>query len=411
MNQQMIHYYTAIVMLSCLVLCVLSILVYENGRMQNRIKLRFYETYVMVILVTLAEWASVVLNGAPAWTMGIHRIVKCMNYIFAPVAGYYFARQIQEDLSGVAKNLVLTVLLANAVLEVISIYTGWIFYVDANNVYHHGPFYVVFATVFWMAILYVLYAFYVYGKNFKKSNNASLFAIITLVCTGIGVQELIGGDLRTSCFSLAFGAVLLFIQYNEFLQQRKDDDLSYQKQLLETDAMTGLGSRYAYIEALQFYERQEVLPQSFVVFSVDVNGLKVVNDTMGHEAGDEIICGAASCIATVLGPYGHCFRTGGDEFIALLDSLQGHQANEVQKQLHAAVDAWRGEKVDHLRIASGYATAGEYPDLAIEKLVHVADTMMYANKEQYYQKAGCCRREQRNGTCACMQDSMHHTLC
>lgn len=410
MSQQMIHYYTAIVMLSCLVLCVLSILVYENGRMLKSTKNRFYETYVLVILVTLAEWASVVLNGAPAWTMGIHRIVKCMDYTLTPVAGYYFARQLQEEYAGSIKNWVLAVLSANAVLEMISIYTGWTFYLDANNVYHHGPLYFVYAVIFCIVILYVLLAFYTYSRNFKNNNSISLFAIMTLVCMGIGIQELIGGGLRTSCFSLAFGAVLLFIHYNEFLQQQKDDDLSYQKQLLEKDAMTGLGSRYAYIEALQFYDRQEVLPQNFVVFSVDVNGLKVVNDTLGHEAGDEIICGAAFCIETVLGPYGQCFRTGGDEFVALLDRLQGQQANEVQKQLRAAVDAWRGEKVDNLRIASGYAAAEEHPDLTVEKLVHVADTMMYADKERYYQKAGCCRREQMKGTCACMQDCLEKTL-
>lgn len=52
------------------------------------------------------------------------------------------------------------------------------------------------------------------------------------------------------------------------------------------------------------------------VIMMDVNGLKTVNDSCGHMAGDELIIGAAKCIQTSMGEYGKVYRVGGDEFYA-----------------------------------------------------------------------------------------------
>ena len=58
----------------------------------------------------------------------------------------------------------------------------------------------------------------------------------------------------------------------------------------------------------------------FVFVSLDVNGLKTINDTQGHAAGDELIKAAASCMKKCIGSYGRVYRTGGDEFIALINT-------------------------------------------------------------------------------------------
>lgn len=55
----------------------------------------------------------------------------------------------------------------------------------------------------------------------------------------------------------------------------------------------------------------------FVYASIDVNGLKIVNDEIGHAAGDELIKGAAKCMKEVIGSYGKVYRTGGDEFVSI----------------------------------------------------------------------------------------------
>lgn len=64
-----------------------------------------------------------------------------------------------------------------------------------------------------------------------------------------------------------------------------DDSLSSQKKLILTDAVTGLYSRYSYNEDLELYRKMDRLPDDLTVFSIDVNGLKTSNDTLGHDAG------------------------------------------------------------------------------------------------------------------------------
>lgn len=118
----MTEYYTAMVFLSCLALCALSILVYENNRLDQNQKYRFYETYALIMLSTITEWSAVFLNGAPEWTRGLHILVKCLDYCLTPVAGVLFVRQISER--GKWQRPVLFLLLVNAILEIISAFTG-----------------------------------------------------------------------------------------------------------------------------------------------------------------------------------------------------------------------------------------------------------------------------------------------
>ena len=80
------------------------------------------------------------------------------------------------------------------------------------------------------------------------------------------------------------------------------------------DAMTGFYNRRAYKEDL---ERIGSDPD-FVYVSIDINGLKGVNDNQGHEAGDRMILGAAQCVEACFGGMGTAYRLGGDEFAALI---------------------------------------------------------------------------------------------
>ena len=64
--------YSAEVLMSCLSLCVLTILVKQNNCLSVSVKRRFYITYLFIIIATLSEWLGLFLNGAPYYTRGIH---------------------------------------------------------------------------------------------------------------------------------------------------------------------------------------------------------------------------------------------------------------------------------------------------------------------------------------------------
>ncbi len=156
------------------------------------------------------------------------------------------------------------------------------------------------------------------------------------------------------------------------------------------DHTTTLLNRRAFEEAKEKYMKR-ALPGNFVYVTADVNGLKTVNDTLGHAAGDELIRGAAQCLKACFGKYGKIYRIGGDEFAALLTVPEG-RLRDIMTALETTVSAWSGETVKTLSLSCGYAEAREFPAESISELGRISDERMYLVKNAYYEKTGASRR-------------------
>lgn len=161
------------------------------------------------------------------------------------------------------------------------------------------------------------------------------------------------------------------------------------KQQAYLDGLTGIGNRLAYEEEVAKLMDADLDP-SFVYLSLDINGLKVANDTLGHEAGDELISAAAKCIDDVFSRYGHIYRIGGDEFVALI-TIGGTSLDDIIKEFNNVVRLWKGKICSELKVSSGYATKREFPKKYISELAVVADERMYESKEAYYKENGSRR--------------------
>ena len=228
--------------------------------------------------------------------------------------------------------------------------------------------------------------FILYGRNFRRQNRTSLYAILALVLVGIAMQEFSGGGVRIAYIALTFGAALLYIHSAAFTQLATDDVVKQQLIEITVDPLTGLQSRNAYSKMLKKLELGA--PFGLAVIMIDVNGLKQVNDTMGHEAGDELICGAAECIKRALGSG---YRIGGDEFV-YMGTMSRAQANETMARLHLVTSTWRGERVGKLSVSAGCALSADHPGLSAEALAREADKEMYTAKARYYRESGVDRR-------------------
>lgn len=79
------------------------------------------------------------------------------------------------------------------------------------------------------------------------------------------------------------------------------------------DGLTDLLNRTSYMEKVKELEDDENPYMLIAIY--DVNNLKKVNDTMGHQKGDEMIKRVADVMSASLGKYGQCYRVGGDEFV------------------------------------------------------------------------------------------------
>ncbi|MDD6085198.1 MAG: GGDEF domain-containing protein [Oscillospiraceae bacterium] len=385
-------YYTSVFSLSILVLFIMSVLVKENGRLGENEKKRFYQTYAVIGLASISEWFSIILNGAPHWTIYLHSVIKATDYILTPMIGIFLISQVSSK--NRHKKIMWGLIAVNAVFQIISIFTGWTFYIDSNNNYHHGDLHFLYTLVYIFEILMLLRDFWAYGKSFEKKNRSSLFLIVLFVIFAIVIQETSPSDIRTSSLGVTIGSVLIFIHYSEFGQVINDNTMRRQDNLLRTDSLTGLLSRFAYHEVLEKYSETE-LPKNLYVYSIDVNGLKGVNDTYGHNEGDKYIKAASKCIKSVFGDYGKIFRTGGDEFIVIADKYKSFP-EILQKRLKVKANEYETDAKWNLSMSSGWASADGNKGCSLEKLVSIADKNMYADKAEYYRETNKKRHRYRD---------------
>lgn len=156
-----------------------------------------------------------------------------------------------------------------------------------------------------------------------------------------------------------------------------------------TDELTRLYNRRAYEEGLDRIRKDVPSEKIIVVAIFDVNGLKEVNDKLGHAAGDELLRGAASTIRSVYGSYGKCYRTGGDEFVVILEEPV-EKLSVLNESFEKAAAKWHGKQVAELNISYGAALSEEV--CSIDEQIILADQRMYFAKKAYYQRIGKDRR-------------------
>ena len=180
--------------------------------------------------------------------------------------------------------------------------------------------------------------------------------------------------------------IVIFTTRNIDEEKRREEHLI---NISLTDELTRLFNRRCYDDDVEVYKK-EGLPEDFVIFSVDVNGLKKANDTIGHAAGDELIKGAADCLQSTIGSFGKTYRTGGDEFLAILHT---NNPGQIVNDIKAKAAQWRGLLVDKLSLSVGYAAYVDSQDASIEDLEHKADKHMYEDKNRYYKENGIDRRK------------------
>jgi len=389
------NYYTSIICLSLMALAVLCILVRENGRIPKENKRLLYLTNLLIALSAMAEWTGLQLDGVESLSAWPLRIAKCADYILTPMAGGALVRQM--NLRNRWYRMLISVLTANAVFQIVCCFTGWMVRIDAHNHYSHGPLYGIYICAYLVVIALLIIEFILYGKEFRRQNRVSLYAIMIFIIAGIAAQELLGSEHRTSYMALTLGSALLFIHYSEFYQMSSDDRLREQEIQISTDALTGMLNRYAYVKTLECYNAADRFPENLAAFSIDINGLKSINDEFGHAVGDELICGAAMCINKVFEGTARCFRTGGDEFVVFA-RLDRTQADAALARLAEESEHWSGNVIKHLRLAAGYALAIDHAGISAEKLVIAADRAMYAEKERYYRESSENRRSYAPGS-------------
>lgn len=219
---------------------------------------------------------------------------------------------------------------------------------------------------------------YIVGVTFEiASDNASnMIAILIMVVY----------------LSIAAGVILLVISRLSKVRKEKKEQsamLSSISEMSNIDKMTGCFNRRSYEEDLSKMSAND----QFIYISMDVNGLKIINDSHGHAAGDELICGAAECMRRCFDKYGKVYRIGGDEFVAVL-FVQLEQFLWIKTEFDGDIRYWTGNQVEEISISCGYVSSGERKWESMKEIANVADIRMYEEKAMYYKKNGVDRQGQ-----------------
>ena len=118
---------------------------------------------------------------------------------------------------------------------------------------------------------------------------------------------------------------------------------------------------------------------------MDLNGLKTINDTYGHEMGDEVLLRFAGLLRNMFPSSSMISRWGGDEFAIMTTNMDAEKLDKYMEAFRNAVDeSNRRHGEPHIHFAMGRAFAVDYPGLNHRELLSVADSQMYVDKRNWY---------------------------
>ena len=173
----------------------------------------------------------------------------------------------------------------------------------------------------------------------------------------------------------AFAIIVMFSNYSYMNKRTKESEM-----IAMIDPMTGVKSKHAYLMKEKDFndEITDKNAPEFAVVVCDVNGLKKINDTLGHKAGDELICHASSLICDIF-KHSPLYRVGGDEFVAILQNHDYESRKELMLRLHnISVEHISSEEVV---VSGGMSEYKPGEDFSFHDVFQRADQLMYAEKQ------------------------------
>jgi diguanylate cyclase (GGDEF)-like protein len=156
---------------------------------------------------------------------------------------------------------------------------------------------------------------------------------------------------------------------------------AYLEYLGKHDVLTKLYNRSFYADELNRLERRGPFPVTIII--IDLNGLKVVNDQLGHAAGDDVLRRAGEVLSKAIDKPCHAARIGGDEFALLLPGTEERDGKLVMESIENLLEVnnqfYSGRPVS---FSMGMATSR--PGERLEAVAGRADLQMYEAKRAYY---------------------------
>lgn len=191
-------------------------------------------------------------------------------------------------------------------------------------------------------------------------------------------------DTLTVIILLGFSLAIMLSNFT-YVRKREEESerrLGEVQSVAYTDSLTGVKSKHAYVDWEQrmderIGEREAGL--EFAIVVLDVNGLKYINDTQGHKAGDAHVKAACMLICNEF-KRSPVFRVGGDEFVVAMEGADYLNRAKLIEEFRAKVEA--NLATNGVVVSEGIAEYAAGSDKRVQLVFERADVLMYERKEQ-----------------------------
>jgi len=193
-------------------------------------------------------------------------------------------------------------------------------------------------------------------------------------------EELNGRSYSTTKFPIFIEGKPLFLAgYTIDITERKklEDKL---KQAANHDSLTGLYSRSFFEEEMKLLSKEREISIGLIV--LDIDGLKYINDILGHQEGDKLLINLSKILLATFRPSDVIARIGGDEFAVLIRDVDNNKLNETAQRLNNNILAYNQKLKSYqnpIHVSAGYAIK-DVPTKKIEQVLKEADDMLFKEK-------------------------------
>ncbi|MBU5317345.1 GGDEF domain-containing protein [Clostridium bornimense] len=221
---------------------------------------------------------------------------------------------------------------------------------------------------------------YIIRKN--KIKFTSIAYIVVILC---GIIDIVNYNIcRTEgkFFYTKIGVfaliTFLFIDLLNILSKLYKESIKIEalKELAYIDTMTGTENRTCFQIKLEELDTRLNVTSNIYLVIFDINNLKVTNDTLGHQKGDELIIKVAKIIKATFGEKGEIFRIGGDEFVVILEDITDIEMEKIIKRFEYNVNT------NKISIAYGCGKYNRELNKTMNDLFKYVDNKMYARKKE-----------------------------
>ncbi len=336
----------------------LLILLFISAHISQDIKKYTRITILFIIIVCIVHNAELIARDIK-YTCELRFILTSIKYIMYPLILIFLLPIMSpfEKAKNIKWNLILiSPLIIFAILIFTSQFTHLIHYYvldeEGFSIYNGGPLKILPYFVFFGYFLLFIIQIIIYLKS--SSTKIKLIMFYIIICALLGFILFFALSDNDNFVQIITSSLLLYF-------------LLYYIQRATMDPLTGLLNRQAY-----YQDMVELKYNITFVLSIDMNNLKYLNDTFGHEKGDEALKTISKILFTYAGNHSYVYRTGGDEFIIFYTKTNEEQVIEYIKTMKEKLAETEFE------CAFGYAEKRQFDD--IQDVITVADRFMYYDK-------------------------------